>query len=137
MLSIREGVRDGPCGVIELEGEEVPVHVWFEGRGTDKVVQAESGEFVPVDELVVLVSRSCSLILQFFREVLQETAPSGGWAELGDVIGIHLDAFIGEHDETATRDVVNVVQVVGRSDGGKVLRGLESTDSTRTPWRMC
>jgi len=52
---------------------------------------------------------SCGLVLQLFHEVLQETAPSWGGAQLGDVIDVHLDAFVSEHDKAAAWDVVNVV----------------------------
>ena len=43
---------------------------------------------------------------------------------MGDVIDVHLDAFVGEHDKTTAWDVVNVVQIVGGGNRGKVLRRL-------------
>jgi hypothetical protein len=42
MLGICEGVSDDACGVVEMKGEEVAVHVGFESGGSYQVVEAES-----------------------------------------------------------------------------------------------
>ena len=42
MLLVHEGVRDESCSIVQLEGEEVAVHVWLECRGTDEAVETQA-----------------------------------------------------------------------------------------------
>ena len=77
-------------------------------------------EFVPLHEFVVFVYRTCSLIFHLLCDVLQETGPSRCRTKLWDVICAHLDAFVGRHNKPACGDMVNVVEVRNRCDGGKI-----------------
>jgi hypothetical protein len=43
---------------------------------------------------------------------------------LWDVVCSHLDTLVRSHQETAPRDMMNVVQVIGRCDRCKICRGL-------------
>ena len=71
-------------------------------------------KFVALDELVVLVRCSGRLILHFLREILEEAAPARRRAELGNVIRGHLDTLVRAHEKTASRQMVDIVNIRSR-----------------------
>jgi hypothetical protein len=92
------------------------VHVRLERRCANEVVEAERIEFVPSNELVIFISRARGLVFHLFGDVFEEAGPPGCRAELRDIVGTHLDAFVRGEEETTIRDVVNVVEVVCGGD---------------------
>lgn len=81
-------------------------------------------EIVTFNKLEVFVNGPRALVLHFLRNILQETRPFGRRAQLRDVIGTHLNALVGGHENTASGNVVHMVQVTGRSDRREIGRGL-------------
>jgi len=68
------------------------------------------------------------MILHLLGNVVEERTPLGSRTELRNVVGGHVNSFVGDHDHSGSRKMVEVVEVRWRSEGGKVgcwLRGNE------------
>jgi len=77
-------------------------------------------QFSPFDKLEVFVRRSCRGIFHLLCDVLEETGPARRGAEGRYVVRGHLNTLVCGKEETAAWDMVDMVEVICRSDGDEI-----------------
>jgi len=83
-------------------------------------------QFIYFNKLVILVYSSNILVLHLLGYILEETSPARGRTQLWDEVRSHLNALVCCHDWTATRNMMNMIQI----SAGVIVKFVEGCKDT-------
>lgn len=131
LLFEQVGVADHASLFVQLLSHEVTVHVWAQQAGlANQVIQVELAKLGDGQEFVVVVDvalgavgfcvvcvRVVGVFGHFFDHVVEECAPLGRGAELGNEERVLLASLVGSKEHARVRYIFDVVEIHCGFDG--------------------